>query len=539
MARPLEQTSNDLIRSLLFHEPVGSGVDGVFRAMGAVHLFTASGIHLLALFFWLELILKRSGETFQIPIRRIKAAGLAGFLAVSLLVWKNEGFHPSLFRPLLSVLIRLGLREAGFRTPVLLPLVVVLLFEALISLRTGVSPGAIHYYLAVGGSLLALARSGAKERGLALHLRMSVYSWVPIAVLDLWRDHRVVPSTPLLSLLSIPPVSLVLYPLTLLGRTLTGGIPECIRTLWILFMNVMVRVLDFLPGGFSVPRAPVLIGGILSIVILFSARRSRRFLLPLTIGVIALRFLMPEASETRFVQLDVGQGDSAILQKSGRTEMVDLGSGRVQTPERMVRLLGRYGVDRVEGVLFTHLDEDHIGALPVLLALSGVRCIEMGEHHREDERGKRILEWMQENHPGIPVLSRGCIRNGRVAWFGSDREGAKGNEWMAGIASTFADRVYLALGDGDSKQEEAFTREFSFEIFSRPHRVWKVGHHGSRFSSDFKSLTAMRPDEFWISVGRRNRYHHPAPATLARLSLMPGRVRRTDQEGDLDSGMLE
>ncbi|NDG84975.1 MAG: hypothetical protein EBX52_08065 [Proteobacteria bacterium] len=539
MANPLERTLNDLIRSLLFHERIPSGVDGLFRAMGVVHLFTASGIHLLALFFWLGLLAKHLGLHMRLPVRRVRSATLLVFLAISFLVWKSEGFHPSLFRPLLSILVRSGLRQAGFRTPVLLPLGVVFLFEELIRIRTGLDPGAVHYYLAVAGSLIALARSEKKEKGLLLHFRMAVYSWLPIALLDLWRDHRVVPSTPILSLITIPPVSLVLYPITLMAQATSGEVPDAVKSLWRFFLVAVEKCIDLLPGGFSVSPREVWIGLIGAAMIAALAKRMPRALIPAALGICSLRFLVSIPLADRIIQLDVGQGDSAILQKAGRTEMVDLGSLRIQNADRMLRSLSRYGVGRVEGVLFSHLDEDHIGALPVLLALAPVGCLEMGRHHQEDERGKKVLDWLLEHHPEIRVSVEGCIHNARVAWFGSDRSGAHGNEWMAGLASSNHERVYLALGDGDVEQERTFLKVFESEIRSHSRRIWKVGHHGSRFSSDPQVLAWMHPDELWISVGSKNRYHHPAPVTLARLAMLSGTVRRTDQEGDLVMGSTE
>jgi competence protein ComEC len=47
--------------------------------------------------------------------------------------------------------------------------------------------------------------------------------------------------------------------------------------------------------------------------------------------------------------------------------------------------------------------------------------------------------------------------------------------------------------------------------------VLKVAHHGSRTSSSDLSLQALKPMVAVITVGRRNRYHHPHPAALGRL----------------------
>jgi competence protein ComEC len=535
----LTRLSSDLIHSLLFHERMASGLDGVFRDLGWVHLFTASGIHLLALFFWLDLLIRKFGQWRRLPIRWVRGFILVSFLWVAFLAWKTEGFHPSLFRPLLTVLLRKGFSMAGFRTPILFPVLLVFGFEWAISLQTGMPPGAIHYYLAVGGSLLALARSEKNRSGFRLHLEMAVFSWVPIGILDAIRDHQVAPFTPFFSLLSIPPVSLVLYPITLLVWAGMHSIPDFLLQVWCVYLKFLIFIADSLPTIVSV-RPEILflsIFGVLGFQMSIRSRTGRW--LSVMAWVVVIRFFLDSEFPSRFIQLDVGQGDSAVLKRPDRLELVDLGSARVITPDRMFRSFSRFGITHVDGVLFSHLDEDHIGALPILLALFPVGCIEIGAHHQEDPRGQRILEWIRGHHPGVPIQASGCIQNARVAWFESHRGGAKGNEWMAGLASSWQDHLYLALGDGDQMQEHDFLREFKSEIESHSHRIWKVGHHGSRFSSNGEFLRSIHAEEFWISVGRKNHYHHPSPEALARLALLPGRVRRTDQEGDLESGSLE
>ncbi len=533
MTEPLRSASLDLVRALLFHEPVPSRFDGFFRDLGFVHLFSASGIHLLALFFWIELACKRGGMALGIPIRVVRPGIHVLFFSVCLLVWKIEGFHFSLFRPLFSVLIRMGVRATGFRTPILLPLFVVFLTECLLRIPEGLSHGAVHYYLAVGGSLLALSRpGGVRESGFRTHVRMAVFSWVPIALLDLFRDRLIVASTPVLNLVSITPISMGLYPVTLIAHALTGGTPEWLLSLWSLFLQAMIALAEVLPPPVTagIRFFPiVLICGAL----VFRFRKRPILLVPLFLLLLASRAFTPEKNTQATVQLDVGQGDSALLIRPGRIELIDAGSLRVQSPDRWIRTLSRHGVSRVDGVLLTHLDEDHIGALPVLLALFPVGCIEIGEPHQREERGARILDWIAHTHPAIAVVSRGCIRNARVEWFESKRKGQKGNEWMAGIASASSGVLYLALGDGDAIQEKKFLAEFEPEIRAHTRRIFKIGHHGSRFSSDPEVLREINPAEFWISVGRKNRYRHPAPEVLERLERFAGRVRRTDREGDL------
>jgi competence protein ComEC len=62
----------------------------------------------------------------------------------------------------------------------------------------------------------------------------------------------------------------------------------------------------------------------------------------------------------------------------------------------------------------------------------------------------------------------------------------------------------------------------------------KVGHHGSRGSTGAAWLRELQPAAAVISVGRDNRYGHPAPDALARLDAAQVEVFRTDRDGTVD-----
>lgn len=61
--------------------------------------------------------------------------------------------------------------------------------------------------------------------------------------------------------------------------------------------------------------------------------------------------------------------------------------------------------------------------------------------------------------------------------------------------------------------------------------VLKVGHHGARKSSQAEFLNRVTPQYAVISVGADNRFGHPAPETLRRLTEQPVLLFRTDRDG--------
>jgi competence protein ComEC len=83
----------------------------------------------------------------------------------------------------------------------------------------------------------------------------------------------------------------------------------------------------------------------------------------------------------------------------------------------------------------------------------------------------------------------------RVRW--QDRE-----LWLMGDALAPQERDLMSLGDPGPA----------------PHRLLKVGHHGSRNASDPAWITALDPEVAVIPAGRRNRFEHPHAETLATLA---------------------
>jgi competence protein ComEC len=92
----------------------------------------------------------------------------------------------------------------------------------------------------------------------------------------------------------------------------------------------------------------------------------------------------------------------------------------------------------------------------------------------------------------------------------------------------FGARALLLVGDAEHEEE----REMMLGAGTRLRADFlKVGHHGSRTSSTPAFLAAVSPTDAVISVGRRNRFGHPAAATLSALEAAGVRTWRTDRDG--------
>jgi competence protein ComEC len=234
--------------------------------------------------------------------------------------------------------------------------------------------------------------------------------------------------------------------------------------------------------------------------------------------------------------LDVGQGDAAVMRTpAGRWIVVD---GGPRTPgydagaRVLVPFLKRERAGRVALVVASHGDADHLGGLPSLLSqIPADLGLEPG-----DPLGRPLYrEWLARLAGGgvrwLPARAGDSISIDGVtvriwhpdpSWL-ERRMAANENS----VVMTVEFGAFRALFPGDAGLPmEAERAEVIGDV-----TLLKVGHHGSRTATGSRWLDAVRPEVCVVSVGRGNRYGHPAPETLARLAGAACATLRTDREG--------
>jgi competence protein ComEC len=245
----------------------------------------------------------------------------------------------------------------------------------------------------------------------------------------------------------------------------------------------------------------------------------------------------PAPGHLRLTMLDVGQGEAIVLQlPGGRSALVDAGGlgaefdigGRVVTPA-----LWALGVRRLDWLLFTHPDGDHIGGalsvtgdllprevwegVPVATNVdrSSLRAAALG-------RGIAWRALQAGDHLDIGGARLDVVHPPRPDW---ERPRSRNDDSV--VLRVRIDEVEILLtGDAGAEFERLFAAGDPAPI-----RILKVGHHGSRSSTSQALLAAYRPHVALISAGRGNLFGHPAPEVLARLTAIGTTTFRTDRDG--------
>lgn len=241
----------------------------------------------------------------------------------------------------------------------------------------------------------------------------------------------------------------------------------------------------------------------------------------------------------RVTFLDVGQGDAIVIESpSGKVMVVDAGragfDGGDDEGRRVVAPYLRFrGIARIDTLVLTHPDSDHIGGAAGLLHEFTVgRLLDNGA--KDDSRlVTGILTAAHE--AGVPVEA---AQRGQTLDFGdgvtarvlsptpalllSDK-----NDSSIVLRIEYGRTALLLTGDAEEKEEDDMLRS------GQPVQadVLKAGHHGSRSSTSPPFLAAVHPHVAILSVGAHNIYGHPAPEIVSRLQAARARIYRTDRQG--------
>jgi len=229
-------------------------------------------------------------------------------------------------------------------------------------------------------------------------------------------------------------------------------------------------------------------------------------------------------------QCDVGQGDAVLLRSAGAVALVDVGDDE----PALRRCLDLVGVDRVDLLVLTHFDRDHVGA--VAAVVDRVDAALVGPQDTAGDRavvdgltaaGVRVTEARPGDAGTLGELGW------RVLWppdgTRSGNDASVTTRWgpMPGCSSGCLS--LLDLGDlGETAQRRLLAS--TADSAGGPVDVLKVAHHGSADTSP-QFVRTVAPRVALIGVGADNSYGHPTPSALETLAEVGATVTRTDQDG--------
>lgn len=256
-------------------------------------------------------------------------------------------------------------------------------------------------------------------------------------------------------------------------------------------------------------------------------------------GGVASGTYSPPSDALEISFIDVGQGDSSLIQAGGGNYLID--AGNPEEGPNVVDFLRSRGVGELDGVISTSGDADHAGGLADVLDAFTVENIYVSGYPKETMTYTNFLRAAQ-NEVRSEGASFGEVRAGMgMEWGGVDVDvinppPASGgglfensNDNSVGVILTYGTARALLAGDAEEKAEEYMAMGPN----TGPLTVLKVGHHGSNTSTTPLFLSRFPPKVAVIQSGAGNSYGHPTPETLERLQRAGVKVFRNDLHGDV------
>ncbi|WP_332776730.1 DNA internalization-related competence protein ComEC/Rec2 [Polaromonas sp.] len=519
----------------------------VFRATGVAHLMSISGLH-ITMFAWVASLLlgalwRRSvwlTPRLCLALPATSAAAWGGLLlATAYAVFSGWGVpaQRTIWMLATVVLLRQSGRQWPWPLTWLLAMTVVVALDPWALLQAGfwlsfvavgvlfaTDSGAAHadpQRARAGFDLEHQAQKRWLSRAADAALRTVHEQWVvtlALTPLSLLLFSQVSLLGLLANALAIPWVTLLVTPLALLGVLWA---PLWDAAAWaVSLLAVSLQWLASWPlASISVAAAPVwcAVAGVLGGVLL--AMRLpwhwRALGVPLMLPVLLWQAVRPEPGQFELLAADIGQGNAVVVRTAGHALLYDAGprfsrdsdaGHRVLVP--LLRALG----ERLDLLMISHRDTDHIGGAPAVLAMqpqaalsSSIEDVHELQAQRKSTRCAAGQQWTWDG-----------VRFEVLHPLAEDYDAVKKSNAMSCVLRiSNGSHTALLAGDIEQAQEQALVGRAGLNAALHADFLL-MPHHGSKTSSSAVFLDAVQPRFALAQAGYRNRFGHPVVSVLER-----------------------
>ncbi|MFB7158683.1 MULTISPECIES: MBL fold metallo-hydrolase [unclassified Lysinibacillus] len=232
--------------------------------------------------------------------------------------------------------------------------------------------------------------------------------------------------------------------------------------------------------------------------------------------------------EMRVHFIDVGQGDSIFIESpNGKTMLVD--GGVKGAGQKVVSYLKELGVNKLDIVVATHPDADHIGGLiPVLNSIDIGQFYDSGKVHTS-QTFEEMLTLIDTKNISYNVPKTGD----RIAFdddinvkvLNANENATDNNDASIVLKLAYGNVSFLLTADaGMALEKEMMQDDVKATIL-------KAGHHGSNTSSSAEFIQKVHPEVTILSYGEGNKYGHPHAEVVERLQAIGSEIYSTAEAG--------
>lgn len=504
--------SSNYIKTLLFCDnTLSKEIKESYRINGISHLFSVSGMHIN--FFVSIIYLYLNKITYN---KRIKYLITNIFIITYLILFPSSSLLRSAVMSILysiNYLLKLKIKKIDI---LLLTLGVSLLINPFIIYDLGyIYSYTITFFLVLSSSTLK------KKNKINKIIYISFLSFLVSIPITIYNSFEINIISILLNIILVPIISIIILPLTILTY-----IFPILDSILYLFANTLETISLFISKinitKIIFPKPSLLIIVLYYIIFLLSYQNKKYFYLNIILLIII--YISPYLnSNFEVVMFEVGEADCHLIKYpyNKNTILIDTGKNEYKIKNEVIPYLKSIGIKKIDYLIITHGDEDHIGGSITLINNFQVKNVILNKGTFTDLEKELIKNLNKKKIPYQININKINLSNHTIYLLNNTKYN---NENDNSIITYFTYQKYkfLYMGDASITTEDNLLENYNLNNIS----ILKVGHHGSNTSSSKDFISQINPSISLISVGENNIYHHPNKEVTNNLS--KSRIYRTD-----------
>ena len=211
--------------------------------------------------------------------------------------------------------------------------------------------------------------------------------------------------------------------------------------------------------------------------------------------------------------IDVGQGEAILIALPEKTMLID--AGPTGSAPKIAQVLQELGRNKIDYLVATHPDEDHIGGMADVISNTQIGTIYAPNKTNNTATYRKFLAAIQNNNLQITLAEAGTIIDQtdsyklEILWPKKDANFPETNDYSIIIKLTVGNKTFLFTGDAPTNAI----------LNSNPGHidVLKLSHHGSRTGTTEVLIHKLSPTYAVLSYAVDNSYGHPMQSVLNAL----------------------